>query len=146
MIYTPLTKKALRLCFDAHREQVDKTGLPYVFHPFHLAEQMKDEYTTVCALLHDVVEDTDYTLEDLRAMGYPDEVVEALALLTHDPAVPYMAYVEEIAKNPIARKVKMADLRHNSDLSRMDEVDEWAVKRTEKYKKALAYLKRHVPR
>ena len=145
MIYTPLTKKALRLCFDAHREQVDKTGLPYVFHPFHLAEQMKDEYTTVCALLHDVVEDTDYTLDDLRGMDFPDEVVDALALLTHDPAVPYMDYVKEIAKNPIARKVKMADLRHNSDLSRMDEVNEWAVKRTAKYMKALDYLKRHRP-
>ena len=145
MIYTPLTKKALRLCFDAHREQVDKTGLPYVFHPFHLAEQMKDEYTTVCALLHDVVEDTDYSLDDLRSMGYPDEVVDALALLTHDPAVPYMDYVKVIATNPIARKVKMADLRHNSDLSRMDEVDEWALKRTVKYKKALDYLKRHRP-
>ena len=145
MIYTPLTKKALRLCFDAHREQVDKTGLPYVFHPFHLAEQMKDEYTTVCALLHDVVEDTDYTLDDLRSMGFPDEVVDALALLTHDPEVPYMDYVKEIAENPIARKVKMADLRHNSDLSRMDEVDEWAAARNAKYKKALAYLKRHRP-
>ena len=145
MIYTPLTKKALRLCFDAHREQVDKTGLPYVFHPFHLAEQMKDEYTTVCALLHDVVEDTDYSLDDLRSMGYPDEVVDALALLTHDPEVPYMDYVREIATNPIARKVKMADLRHNSDLSRMDEVDEWAAARTEKYKKALRYLRRHNP-
>ena len=145
MIYTPLTKKALRLCFDAHREQVDKTGLPYVFHPFHLAEQMKDEYTTVCALLHDVVEDTDCTLDDLRSMGFPDAVVDALALLTHDPAVPYMDYVKVIATNPIARKVKMADLRHNSDLSRMDEADEWALKRTAKYKKALAYLKRHRP-
>lgn len=145
MIYTPLTKKALRLCFDAHRKQVDKTGLPYVFHPFHLAEQMKDEYTTVCALLHDVVEDTDYTLDDLRSMGFPDAVVDALALLTHDPAVPYMDYVKVIATNPIARKVKMADLRHNSDLSRMDEADEWALKRTAKYKKALAYLKRHRP-
>ena len=145
MIYTPLTKKALRLCFEAHREQVDKTGLPYVFHPFHLAEQMKDEYTTVCALLHDVVEDTDYTLDDLRGMGFPDAVVDALALLTHDPAVPYMDYVKVIATNPIARKVKMADLRHNSDLSRMDEVDEWAAARTEKYKKALRYLRRHNP-
>ena len=145
MIYTPLTKKALRLCFDAHREQEDKTGLPYVFHPFHLAEQMKDEYTTVCALLHDVVEDTDCTLDDLRSMGFPDAVVDTLALLTHDPAVPYMDYVKVIADNPIARKVKMADLRHNSDLSRMDEADEWALKRTAKYKKALAYLKRHRP-
>lgn len=146
MIYTPLTKKALRLCFDAHREQVDKTGLPYVFHPFHLAEQMKNEYSTVCALLHDVVEDTDYTLEDLRAMGFPHEVVDALALLTHDPAVPYMDYVKVIADNPIARKVKMADLRHNSDLSRLDEVDECALARNEKYRRALAYLRRHAPK
>lgn len=145
MIYTPLTKKALRLCFDAHREQVDKTGLPYVFHPFHLAEQMKDEYTTVCALLHDVVEDTDYTLDDLRGMGFPDPVVDALALLTHDPEVPYMDYIKEIAKDPIARKVKMADLRHNSDLSRLNEVDERALERAAKYKKALDYLKRHRP-
>ena len=65
MLYTPLTKKALTLCFEAHKDQVDKTGLPYVFHPFHLAEQMTDEYTTVCALLHDVIEDTDHTWQDL---------------------------------------------------------------------------------
>ena len=142
MIYTPLTKKALRLCFDSHKEQTDKTGLPYVFHPFHLAEQMTDEISTVCALLHDVVEDTDYTLSDLTEMGFPNEVTDALALLTHDPAVPYMDYVAEAAKNPIARAVKIADLKHNSDLTRMepDEIDEWALKRNEKYKRALALL------
>ena len=140
MIYTPLTKKALRLCFDAHKEQVDKTGMPYVFHPFHLAEQMTDELATVCALLHDVVEDTDYTLDDLGKMGFPIEVIEALKLLTHDESVPYMEYVQAIETNPIAKQVKIADLRHNSDLSRMDTVDEWAIARTEKYKKALALL------
>ena len=142
MIYTPLTKKALKLCFEAHKEQVDKTDMPYVFHPFHLAEQMSDENTTICALLHDVVEDTPYTLADLRQMGFPDAVLEALALLTHDPDVPYMDYVKEIAKNPIAKAVKMADLRHNSDLSRMEpeQIDEWALRRNEKYHAALAYL------
>lgn len=142
MIYTPLTKKALKLCFEAHRDQVDKTDMPYVFHPFHLAEQMSDENTTICALLHDVVEDTPYTLADLRQMGFPDVVLEALALLTHDPDVPYMDYVKEIAKNPIAKAVKMADLRHNSDLSRMEpqQIDEWALRRNEKYHAALAYL------
>ena len=88
MIYTPLTKKALKLCFEAHKDQVDKTDMPYVFHPFHLAEQMSDEATTICALLHDVVEDTPYTLADLRQMGFPEAVLEALALLTHDPSVP----------------------------------------------------------
>ena len=142
MIYTPMTKKALRLCFDAHREQTDKTGLPYVFHPFHLAEQMTDELSTVCALLHDVVEDTEITLADLSAMGFPQEVTEVLALLTHDPAVPYFDYVRALSVNPIARAVKLADLAHNSDLSRMDadQIDEWALKRTEKYKKAIEML------
>ena len=142
MIYTTLTKKALKLCFEAHKDQVDKTDMPYVFHPFHLAEQMTDEISTVCALLHDVVEDTDYTLSDLTAMGFPREVTDALALLTHDPAVPYMDYVSAAAKNPVARAVKIADLKHNSDLTRMepDEIDEWAMKRNEKYKKALALL------
>ena len=140
MIYTPWTKKALRLCFDAHKDQVDKTGLPYVFHPFHLAEQMTDEYTTVTALLHDVVEDTEYTLEDLAAMGYPAPVLEALKLLTHDPAVPYMEYVAALKPNAIARAVKLADLRHNSDTSRLDVVDEWALRREEKYRRAMALL------
>ena len=82
MIYTELTKKALKLCFEAHKDQLDKSGMPYVFHPFHLAEQMKDEYSTVAALLHDVVEDTDYTFDDLKKMGFPDEVLDAMKLLT----------------------------------------------------------------
>ena len=142
MIYTTLTKRALKLCFEAHKDQVDKTDMPYVFHPFHLAEQMTDENTTICALLHDVVEDTDYTIDDLRQMGFPEAVLEALALLTHDPAVPYMDYVKEIAHNPIAKAVKLADLRHNSDLTRMEphEIDERALKRNEKYRIALNYL------
>ena len=144
MIYTPLTKKALRLCFDSHKEQTDKTGMPYVFHPFHLAEQMNDEISTVCALLHDVVEDTDTSFEDLSDMGFPSEVIEVLKLLTHTDGVPYMDYVERISSNQIATKVKIADLTHNSDLTRMspDEIDDYALKRNEKYKAALKLLKR----
>ena len=72
MLYTPLTRRALKLCFEAHKDQTDKSGLPYVFHPFHLAEQMTEEVTTVVALLHDVVEDTPVTLENLRAQGFPE--------------------------------------------------------------------------
>lgn len=140
MIYTVETKKALCLCFEAHKEQVDKSGIPYVFHPFHLAEQMEDEVTTVVALLHDVVEDSHYTFEDLAQKGFSAEVIEALKLLTHDPAVPYMEYVEKIGKNPIAKKVKLADLRHNSDPSRMDEVTEASLMRREKYLKAIEML------
>ena len=140
MIYTEQTKKALKLCFQAHKDQWDKSGIPYVFHPFHLAEQMTDEATTVVALLHDVVEDTPYTLEDLKDMGFPSEITEAIALMTHDPAVPYMDYVKNIKGNPIARAVKLADLTHNSDLSRLDLVDDRAIRRVEKYAAAIKLL------
>jgi (p)ppGpp synthase/HD superfamily hydrolase len=140
MIYTPLTKKAMQFCFAAHKEQTDKSGLPYVFHPFHLAEQMPDELTAAAALLHDVVEDTPYTLDDLRSQGFPETVIDALELLTHREGVSYFDYVAAIKLNPIARQVKMADLRHNSDLTRLDVVDSKALARVEKYKKALEIL------
>ena len=140
MIYTPLTKKALKLCFDCHKDQLDKSGMPYVFHPFHLAEQMEDELTTIVSLLHDVVEDTPCTLYDLAGMGFPEEALEAIALMTHDDAVPYLDYVANIRKNPIARTVKLADLRHNSDLSRLEYVDAHALARAEKYAAAIRLL------
>lgn len=140
MIYTQKTKMALKLCFEAHKNQTDKSGMPYVFHPFHLAEQMKDEETIIAALLHDVVEDTDYTIADLEKMGFPDNVLEALELLTHNDDTPYMEYVAKIKDNPIAKAVKLADLDHNSDLSRLDVVDEKALKRREKYRQAICLL------
>ncbi len=87
MIYTEMTKKAMKLCFEAHKDQTDKSGMPYVFHPFHLAEQMPDEETATVALLHDVIEDTHYTLDDLRAMGFDENVLTALALMTHDKRI-----------------------------------------------------------
>lgn len=140
MIYTDATKKALKLCFEAHKNQVDKSGLPYVFHPFHLAEQMKDENTTVVALLHDVVEDTEYTIHDLKKMGFNEEVIEAISMLTHDENVPYEEYVLKLKSNPIASAVKLADLKHNSDLSRLEKVTEKDLKRVEKYKRAIKIL------
>ncbi len=140
MIYTEKTKKALKLCFEAHKDQVDKSGLPYVFHPFHLAEQMPDEDTTVAALLHDVAEDTAYTLDELRGMGFGDAVMDALALLTHDDSVPYLTYVERLRDDPIARQVKLADLRHNSDITRLDTVDEAALARLARYEEAKKIL------
>ena len=140
MIYTPKTKKAMKLCFEAHKDQTDKSGLPYVFHPFHVAEQMPDEITTIVALLHDVIEDTSYTLRDLQEMGFDPDVLEALALMTHDKNDSYMDYVTRIKDNDIARTVKLADLRHNSDLTRMDEIDQAALKRVEKYKAAMQLL------
>jgi (p)ppGpp synthase/HD superfamily hydrolase len=140
MIYTDATKKAMRVCFAAHKDQLDKSGLPYVFHPFHIAEQMTDEDTTVTALLHDVAEDSDITLNDLAAMGFNGRVMHALALLTHDPAVPYMEYVRRIASDPVAKTVKLADLAHNSDLSRLDNPSKSDIERAAKYQKAAQLL------
>ena len=140
MIYTELTKKAIKLCFEAHKGQLDKSGLPYVLHPVHIAEHMTDEYSTVVALLHDVVEDTQYTIDDLVNMGYPEQVIEAIKLLTHDKNVPYMEYIFALKNNKIAKAVKLADLEHNSDLTRLNVVDAKALKRVEKYKQAKALL------
>ena len=119
--------------------------MPYVFHPFHLAEGMRDEDTTIVALLHDVIEDTDTTLDDLKALGFSEAVLDAIALMTHDDEVPYMDYVAAIKKNPIARAVKLADLRHNSDMTRLDTVTPWDIARAEKYKKAIALLEENDP-
>ena len=141
MIYTPLTKKAMKLAYAAHHGQVDKTGIPYIYHPIHLAEQMESEETVCVALLHDVVEDTDITFDDLQKEGFSDEIIIALKLLTHTSGEPYMEYISKIKQNPLATEVKLADLKHNSDLSRLDSVDDKALKRTEKYKKAIALLK-----
>ena len=117
MIYTPMTKKALCLAYKAHQGQLDKSGLPYIHHPLHLAEQMYDEISCTVALLHDIVEDTSVTLEDL-AREFPPEVVEAVDLLTHKPGVDYFDYVRAIRNNHTAFMVKLADLAHNSDASR----------------------------
>jgi len=141
MIYTDKTKKAMKLCYEAHKDQVDKTGVPYVFHPFHVAEQMTSEASTIVALLHDVVEDTDYTLDDIADAGFGKEIVEAVALMTHEDEVPYLDYVAKLKDNPIAREVKLADLAHNSDLSRLGEIDDETKQRLEKYEKAKAILK-----
>ena len=140
MIYTNLTKKALSLCFEAHKNQLDKSGMPYVFHPFHLAEQMETVETVVVALLHDIVEDTDYTIDDLKNMGFPNTVTDAIALMTHDANTEYMDYVARIKNNPIAKAVKLADLRHNSDTTRLDDVTEKDLKRVEKYTAAIKFL------
>ena len=143
MIYTEMTKKAIRLMFDLHKEQTDKSGLPYVFHPWHVAESMDDEIAATVALLHDAVEDTDLTLEDVRDAGFPEEVVVALGCMTHDDSVDYMDYVRALAPNAVARKVKLADLRHNADITRLDAPTEKDLARREKYLKAIELLENY---
>ena len=141
MLYTPATKAAMKICYEAHSGQVDKSGLPYVFHPFHLAEQMDTEHEICAALLHDVMEDTDTTPDDLVAAGIPNEYVATCVKLKHYPNVPYMDYVEALKDDPVALRIKIADLRHNSDLSRLDgKATEKDLQRLEKYRKALCLL------
>ncbi len=140
MIYTPLTRTAMAIACAAHQGQVDKSGYPYIHHPLHVAEEMTDELSCAAALLHDVVEDTPWTLTQLKGAGVPDPVLEALALLTHDEATPYLDYVRRLRSNPIARAVKLADLRHNSDLSRLEQVTDRDLSRLRRYEEAAALL------
>lgn len=137
---TALIERAEALARTAHAGQVDKGGVPYIQHPLHVAAQMETEAEIVTALLHDVVEDTDWTIEGLGQAGYPKEILEALALLTHEDGVPYFDYVRTIKPNPLARRVKLADLAHNSDLSRLPTVGEKELRRVAKYQEAIRIL------
>ena len=139
MIYTKNTKKAILIAYNAHMGQLDKMGLPYIFHPVHLAEQMDSEEECIVALLHDVVEDTSITFADLEK-EFSKEVIDALKLLTHDKSTDYFEYVEKIKENDLAKKVKIADLKHNSDITRIENPKKEDEERNIKYKKALEIL------
>lgn len=142
MVYTPLTNEAMRIAYKAHHGQFDYNGIPYIFHPVHLAEQMDDEYSCCVALLHDTVEDTNVTLDELKAI-FPPEVTDAVALLTHTDDTDYFEYVRAIKANPIARTVKLADLAHNSDQTRCigsDLTEERKAAWKAKYEKATKIL------
>ena len=142
MLYTELTNKAIDLAYFAHNGQKDKAGRPYFVHVLHVAEQMDDEYSTCAALLHDTLEDT-YLDPAVIEREFPHKVVEAVKLLTHREGVDYFDYVRLVAQNPIARKVKLADLEHNLDGtrfagSRHDQSD----RRNGKYRKAREILQK----
>lgn len=139
MFNSNLTRKAMSIAYNAHINQFDKAGVPYIYHPIHLAEQMDTEIECIVALLHDVVEDTDITFEQLEK-EFSTEVIDVLRLLTHNKEVKYMQYIENLKSNDIARKVKMADIKHNMDESRLDNVTDKDITRINKYKEALKFL------
>lgn len=140
MQYTSLIRKALEICYQAHQGQLDQSGTPYVFHPYHLAEQMDTEESVCVALLHDVLEDASYTGEDLLKEGFPEQVVSTVELLTRTPGVPYMDYIRSLKGNELACRIKRADLEHNSDMSRLPRITDRDIKRTEKYREAIRLL------
>ena len=160
MLYTPAINKALKICGKVHLDQTDKNEVPYLAHPLHLAEQMDTEEEICTALLHDVLEDGLLSSDNLLEQGIPETVVEAVLLLTKKEDMPYFDYIQSIADGTsenqatqdsqsatfteevfsMARKVKLADLRHNSELGRLSVVSSRDIKRLEKYRKARTIL------
>ena len=122
MIYTDLTKKAMRIAFDAHYGQTDRGNTPYICHPLHVADRMRDERTTTAAILHDVLEDTEVTVNDLVEEGIPSDIIDIVELLTRDKHTSYASYISRIIEsgNLDAMLVKQADLEHNMDESRTE--------------------------
>ena len=138
-----MLSKAIRIAAEAFEGKYDKGGQPYILHCIHVMNAVKDygEDYMIVAVLHDLIEDTDWTLIQLGKAGITNRQVEALKLLTHLPNESYTSYIEELSTDPIARTIKMADLRHNSDIMRMKGLREKDFQRLEKYHKAYAYLK-----
>ena len=131
---------ALSIAKKAHAGQVDKAGIDYIQHPLYVASQVKTEQEKAVALLHDVLEDSDITAADLLAYGLSNEVVTAVQTLTKKKGQSYQDYLEKVKSNDLARVVKLADLKHNSDLSRLKSVSDTDYERVKKYKNAIRYL------
>ena len=133
--------KAIALAVDAHQDQYDKAGKPYILHPLHLMNQLLfDPELAMIAVMHDIIEDSDYTLEYLLDVGFSTRVVNALRLLTHKKEDSYEDYIRKICTNYDAIRVKRKDLQHNSDITRLKGVTEKDIKRMEKYHRAFIKL------
>jgi hypothetical protein len=133
-------ERALALAVERHAGQRDKAGEPYILHPLRIMLRMPDEACRLAAILHDVVEDTATTLAELEALGVAGEALEAVALLTHDPRVPYLDYVRRLRPHRVARTVKRADLLDNLDMARLPEPTVEDRRRLERYRAALVLL------
>jgi (p)ppGpp synthase/HD superfamily hydrolase len=138
----PTLEDAIIFAAEAHRGQKDRADEPYIMHPARVMAQLKGDDLQMIAILHDVIEDTDITLEDLRAAGYPEHVVVAVDALTKRPesGETYPQYIRRVKQNPLAVQVKIADLRDNADLGRLPKVEASDLKRLDRYNRALQYL------
>jgi len=134
---------AISIAAEAHRGQRDKAGAPYLLHPLRLMLRMDSEAAMMAAVLHDVVEDSDWTLERLRERGFSEDVVEAVACLTHRDGESYAEFVERLKPNPLARRVKIADLEDNMNVLRVGQLGPKDFQRLEKYHRAWRMLKQH---
>lgn len=134
------TEIAKSIAIQAHEGQLDKAGKPYIEHPRTVADAVEGDTAKAVAWLHDVVEDSSMTFEDLKAEGITPEIINHVRLLTHDKSVPYLDYIAAIKGDPVAREVKLADLRHNSDLSRLNTITDKDRERLARYQQALELL------
>lgn len=134
-----MVELALEIATKAHKGQVDKVGRNYIEHPITVASMCSNENEKIVALLHDVIEDSELTLEEIKSYGFDDEVVEALEVITKTKELVYQEYISKVKNNAIARVVKIADMTHNSDLSRLGNIND-DIARFKKYQKAIFYL------
>ena len=136
-----LVGKAIDISYNAHKGQYDKAGKPYVTHPIYVASKMKTNEEIIVALLHDVIEDTKLTIEDLIEEGFCEETIKAVEAITRKPEEEYFQYIKRVKENPLARKIKIEDLKHNMDLKRIENPTEKDLARVDKYSKALEILR-----
>lgn len=129
-------EEAIRIAVEAHRGQTDKAGAPYILHPLRMMLRMQTDAERMAAVLHDVVEDTPWTLDDLRGRGFAEEVVSAVDHLTRRESESYEEFVERAGRHPVARRVKIADLEDNMDIRRTGEVTEKDAERLTRYHRA----------
>lgn len=141
MSHMPNLEDAIALAVEAHKGQRDKAGQTYVLHPLRVMMRLEGELERMAAVLHDVVEDSPYTLERLRALGYPEEVLGALECLTKREGESYEAFVERVRPNALARRVKLADLEDNMDVRRLPAVTPKDAERLARYRAAWSRLK-----
>ncbi len=129
-------QRAIEIAVSAHKGQLQRNGLPYVLHPLTLMLAVSSIEAKIAAVLHDVVEDSAWELEDLRAEGFSDSVIEAIDCLTHTGEEEYAAYIERVSTNDIAREVKLADLKDNMNLLRLPNLKDRDLPRLERYHRA----------
>lgn len=128
-----LVERAIEIAVAAHKGQRDKVDAPYILHPLRLMTRMKTEDEMIAAVLHDVVEDTSVTLNNLRDEGFDEALLRAIDCLTHRVGESYENYIERVESNAIARQVKIADLEDNMDVRRITNLGERDLRRLEKY-------------
>ena len=131
---------AIVLATEAHRNQKDKAGEPYILHPLRIMGQLKSEESKIVGVLHDVVEDTSYTLDDLRHAGFGETIINAIESVTKKKGESYEAFIRRARTNPIGCKVKIADLKDNLNLGRLRKVAKEDLERVAKYGRALEVL------